>query len=257
MTEIYNETLMEIRKTNNYDLFKTIKGNRIINEKNYRKLLNSIKEEQLIIPILCNENFEIIDGQHRYFAAATLGLPVYYYVVPGYNIQQVKKANLVGLNWNITDYMKMHIELGNEHYKEFDELRRQFDVNFSPYRFLELISIIQLNDFKRIKAIFEDGLFKIENKMELFNFIAALEDFNFFNEYKSVTFVKSFVKLYNMDKYEHAKMKKKLVNLGYKIEKRATIQDYTHLLVNEIYVFGSSKPDFRYDIHSNKFYGVQ
>lgn len=252
----YNESILEIKKTNNYDLFKTIRGNRMINEKNYRKLLASIKEEQLIIPILVNEKYEIIDGQHRFFAASTLGLPVYYYMVPGYNIQQVKKANMVGLNWSVNDYMQMHIDLGNEHYKEFDELRRQFDVNFSAYRFLEIISVLQHNDFKRLKSMFEDGLFRIDSKMELFNFIAALEDFNFFKEYKSIPFVKAFIKLYTMDRYDHGKMKRKLTNQGYKIEKRPTIHDYLHLLVNEIYTFGSSKPEFRYDVHVNRFYEI-
>ena len=57
-----------IMVTENYDMFKKIGGNRKINKANYAKIVKSMKEEQLIIPIVVNERYEIIDGQHRYTA---------------------------------------------------------------------------------------------------------------------------------------------------------------------------------------------
>lgn len=44
-----------IMVTENYDMFKKIGGNRKINKSNYSKIVKSMKEEQLIIPIVVNE----------------------------------------------------------------------------------------------------------------------------------------------------------------------------------------------------------
>lgn len=55
------EMIGNIFKTKDYDMFKWVKGNRKPNKKNYSKLVKSMKEEQLIIPICVNEKFEIID----------------------------------------------------------------------------------------------------------------------------------------------------------------------------------------------------
>ena len=110
-TQLYNEFVTEIRKTNNYEMFKNMIGNRKVKDKNYRKLLRSMSEKQLIIPILVNEKLEIIDGQHRFNACKTLSLPVYYYMIAGYEIDDVKRANLVSCNWNLEDYLNLHVQL--------------------------------------------------------------------------------------------------------------------------------------------------
>ena len=41
-------------------------------------------EKLLMCPIIVNENYEIIDGQHRYSASKELGLPIRYIVGEGY-----------------------------------------------------------------------------------------------------------------------------------------------------------------------------
>ena len=46
-----------IMVTENYDMFKKIGGNRKINKANYSKIVKSMKEEQLIIPIVVNEKY--------------------------------------------------------------------------------------------------------------------------------------------------------------------------------------------------------
>ena len=66
----------KILSTYEYDKFKKIKGNRKINFKNLGKIINSMSKKQLVIPILVNEKFEVIDGQHRLQACIELGLPV-------------------------------------------------------------------------------------------------------------------------------------------------------------------------------------
>ena len=57
-------------------MFKKIKGNRIVNKSNLNAIITSMEQQQLVSPIMINEKFEIIDGQHRFEACKELGLPV-------------------------------------------------------------------------------------------------------------------------------------------------------------------------------------
>jgi ParB-like chromosome segregation protein Spo0J len=60
MMEVYTSVM----RSNNYDMFKFMEGNRKINSSNLNQIIVSMREKQLIIPITVNEKFEIIDGQH-------------------------------------------------------------------------------------------------------------------------------------------------------------------------------------------------
>lgn len=56
-----------INVTTSYGLFKKHPLNREIDEQNLNKIIQSIKHQNLlnIQPILVNENYEVVDGQHR------------------------------------------------------------------------------------------------------------------------------------------------------------------------------------------------
>ena len=64
---------MEIKYTNNYDIFSFRKENREIN---YNKVLSLksilLADGRQIMPIICNSEMEIIDGQHRFQALREL-----------------------------------------------------------------------------------------------------------------------------------------------------------------------------------------
>ena len=73
-----------VYRTNDYSLFSKLDGNRDVNKAHLHRLKKSIKEESLCVPIIVNEKYEIIDGQHRFSCWENLMLPVYYIVVEGY-----------------------------------------------------------------------------------------------------------------------------------------------------------------------------
>ena len=55
----------KIRETNDYEIFKILKGNRDINQNHVNKLVQSITEKDLRIPIVVDNNMYVMDGQHR------------------------------------------------------------------------------------------------------------------------------------------------------------------------------------------------
>lgn len=69
-----------IEKTKDYGIFKYLKGNRPLNRNHVKKLKSSIENNNLLNlhPIIINEKFEIIDGQHRLECAKQLGYEIYF-----------------------------------------------------------------------------------------------------------------------------------------------------------------------------------
>lgn len=241
-----------IMVTENYDMFKKIGGNRKINKANYAKIVKSMKEEQLIIPIVVNERYEIIDGQHRFTACKDLGKPVYFYMVRGYGLDQVKRANIASSNWKKENYLDMFVAEGNEIYKEFEEIKERYDLNIS--NLLKIFAIVQEKQSARVGYEFENGTFTLDGKMEVLRFLTALEDFNFFKFYKSNNFLIAFTRLYFKSEYDHDKMKTKLITHRNSLEKRSTSDEYLVLLCNRIYSFGVTKNPIYYSSESKKFH---
>ena len=241
-----------IMVTENYDMFKKIGGNRKINKANYAKIVKSMKEEQLIIPIVVNEKYEIIDGQHRFTACKDLGKPVYFYMVRGYGLEQVKRANIASSNWKKENYLDMFVAEGNEIYKEFEEIKERYDLNIS--NLLKIFAIVQEKQSARVGYEFENGTFTLDGKMEVLRFLTALEDFNFFKFYKSNNFLIAFTRLYFKSEYDHDKMKTKLITHRNSLEKRSTSDEYLVLLCNRIYSFGVTKNPIYYSSESKKFH---
>ena len=251
VSKVYDDKVTEIRKTNNYDKFKNIIGNRDLRGTNYNRLIQSIQKKQLIIPILVNSEFEIIDGQHRFEVCRTLGLPVYYYIIDGYGIDEVKRANLVGCNWVIDDYLKLNTEIGKKEYIEFKSIKDTY--NLTSSQLLDIFANFQGVSLKEIRMLFEDGSFELDGVNKVLEFLKKLEDFNEFEEYNSYSFTKAFLKLNNLSEYDHSIMKKRIKKHPYKLGKRASYRDYLTLLV-ELYNFGATNVRFGYDAVQDVFY---
>lgn len=251
----YDDVFTEIRKTNDYSKFKIMKGNRSINKGNYKKLLQSMSEEQLVVPVLINEKNELIDGQHRYNVAKALKLPIYYYVVKGYDIKEVQKANQVSLNWGMSEYQKHFIDLDCKPYIDLMKLMTANKITLTLM--LEIIAVTDDKSSTNLRNEFKKGLFKIKNKAKLDDFLKKLEDFNKFKEYKSTTFIRAFLRIYREPDYIHDDMKKKLEKLSYKIQSRGEIRGYISLLMNEIYNIGKKKGSLAYDYGTSRFYTIK
>ncbi len=103
-------------ETTNYEIFKTLAGNRDIDLPNVRSLVKSIRENGYIgTPILVSKNFEVLDGQHRLEALKQLGLPVPY-EIREMNLTQVQALNNASRKWAIIDYIKSYASMGHEEY---------------------------------------------------------------------------------------------------------------------------------------------
>lgn len=99
-----------IQETQNYDQFSTVMSNREVDMKHVKRLAKSITKKNLLRlnPIIVNEKFDIIDGQHRLEAARALNLPVYYIIDAGVHKDDISSLNTNTKSWNLMDYINFY-----------------------------------------------------------------------------------------------------------------------------------------------------
>jgi hypothetical protein len=123
----------KVYKTTDLSIFKTIEGNRVPNLQHVKRLSDSIRVYGMKCnPILVNENMEVIDGQHRLFAAKETQSFVYYIIVSGYKLDDVHTLNLNQKNWGKKDFMEGYASIGIKDYimiKKFTEKNDDFGLN--------------------------------------------------------------------------------------------------------------------------------
>ena len=129
-----------VKKTEDYSIFKAMDANRQVNLNHVNNLIRSMDTNgALVNPVIVNENYEIIDGQHRLRASLELGLPVYYLMVEGYGIKEVHALNLNQKNWSNQDYLEAYANDGNVNYQRLLEFQKRNE-NFGFYPIISFIT---------------------------------------------------------------------------------------------------------------------
>lgn len=246
------ELFGNILKTTDYSLFKKVKGNRTVNRANLNAIVTSMEQQQLITPIMINEKYEIIDGQHRFEACKTLKLPVYFYVVNGYGTDEIKRCNTTGMKWNKGAFLESYMEQEYENYILFNDLLVSYNITISLA--IKLLAHFQNKTSQLVSLHFEQGELSLDGFEDVVCFLDKLEDFKFFPQYKTDKFVTAFLRLVNHPEYEHSKMLSKLATHGDKLKKSMTQDEYLSLLCNKIYSFGPNKNPIFYSSESKRFH---
>lgn len=119
----------KIENSNIYGLFKLMGGNRAINYNHVKELKRSMEAHPELLPtnpIEVNEHMFIIDGQHRYVACKELGLPVYYMVNAGGNLDATRIENVTQRRWSLMDFAHSYAQGGHKDYQEFLRLAHDY-----------------------------------------------------------------------------------------------------------------------------------
>jgi hypothetical protein len=203
---ITSNAVGQVFTTTNYDLFKSIDGNRTINKLHLKRLKKSMEANYLLSPILVNENYQIIDGQHRYQAAKELKLPIYYMVIDGYGLKEVQILNATSKKWNADDYLNGYIDMGLKDYILYKQYKEKY--GFGHNECMRLLS----GGRPKGTQSFYDGTFKINhlnraNKIgdyiiKLLAFYAGAKRRSFINAVATIWINKNFDKEYFLSQVE-------------------------------------------------------
>ena len=123
-----------IQSTTNYNQFTLMEPNRATSRGHIEAIKKAYEERGNLTsknPILVNENYEIIDGQHRFIASKEMGEPIYFIAQPGLNISDARAINILHRPWTIADYAESYANGGDQNYVRFLELKEDYDFSYS------------------------------------------------------------------------------------------------------------------------------
>ena len=115
--------LDRIHKTKDYKMFTNIVGNR--KPKLKKELLHAIERLGQLSPMIVNEHFQVVDGQHRLIACQSLGIEVNFIIIKlGDDSELVTRLmNSLQNKWSTFDYINYYAENGD---KDYDVLRTEW-----------------------------------------------------------------------------------------------------------------------------------
>ncbi len=243
---------MRIETTSNYKKFKLIGGNRVVSKAHVRHIKESMVEKFIPVPIIVNEKFEIIDGQHRFTAASELEQPIHFVKIPDLSLPDVQRLNTNSKNWSLNDYLQSYIDLNKKHYKTYEKFLKKYgfnhDANFILLCFGKL-------SHKRQRHKFRKGTFRITDEELSWGITAAertLEIGSYFENQRACTAHRFFViaccRAFKAARYDHEHMMKKLETRRKPLVAQASIQDYTRMLEEVYFHHMSDAKKFRLDV---------
>lgn len=223
---------MQVKKTNNYSMFKFRTDNRAeIRQHHVNKLKASILQRNMLDlrPITVNDNFEVMDGQHRLKAAQQLGVDIYYTVDDKATIQDLLLMN-VNLQWSAQDYLNYYCKNG---YMEYIKLKR-----FMEEKDLHLYNALECCGKTSQRKVFNSGQFQfssfdsldlIERIKETIDFIKMINGANNNQYTRSCKFWRPLKLVMNHHSFNYEKWKRNLeINIT-KIGPRGTTKQYLEL----------------------------
>ena len=124
----------DVMKSSDYEKFSILEQNRVVNDKHVNELVVSIQNSGQLTPIIINEKFEIIDGQHRFDACKILKIPVMYLISYKTSINEVILMNNTQKSWKLHDYLRCFSDKkwhNHEIYQKVDKFMREHNLKLS------------------------------------------------------------------------------------------------------------------------------
>lgn len=213
---------MLIAQTEDYNLFKRISGNRGVNKAHVGRLVQAISENAEMTkytPIVVNENYEVIDGQHRLEALTQLGLPVHYIKGEGLDLSNVQGLNSMNKPWTPMDFARSYAELGNKHYQLYIEFKTGYHLNHDI-----LLAYLGVED-PITPQMFKTGRLKVKQVSKSHDLCRKLVEIGqIYPGYNRRSFALAFKRMWQNPDFEQDKLVAKLK--GSELQDYALPEDY-------------------------------
>lgn len=232
-----------MKEIKDYSKFRNITGNRKINQAHVTRLVSAIEQKNLLryYPILVNEHWEVIDGQHRLAAAAQLDYPVFVEEVDGLRIEDVMSINTNSRSWNLRDFCEAYIQLDKKDYQKL--------VDFADKHGVSIIGAHLLGGYRAISGggsfsrVIRAGKFQIltpELAEKVISWVHAINPFTEFAATQDREFISALVKLAYNQEFDFDRLLAKLRMSGQKVLKKSNTKYYL-LEIEDIYNFNAKQ----------------
>lgn len=184
----------------------------------------------LFTVIIVNENYEIIDGQHRFEVIKELSLPLHYIVCNGYGLDEVHILNQNSKTWKADDFLQGYVNLGLADYVKYKEFKEQYNLGHN-----ETMALLQNRKDKGDIDIFYKGLFKVADYQEAVKTIEKILLIEpYYNGVRRRTFIYTMLSLFENPAFEFSEFLQKLKLQPSALQDCVKIEQYK-VLIEEIY----------------------
>ena len=144
----------EVFETEEYSKFKKINNRKVTLNK---KLEEEILKTGQLSPIVVNEQFGVIDGQHRLELLKKHGKPVQYIILKKSEARDVISMNSTSKIWNNTDYLEYFCCEGNENYLKIKFL-------LDKYNLMSIEVLLRIIGKNKVREDFRSGDLILDNE---------------------------------------------------------------------------------------------
>lgn len=227
-----------VQSSTDYDKFEFLVANRAQSRGHIEAIKRSFEENgnlTLVQPILINEKFQIIDGQHRFTACSELGEPIYYTMVPGLGVSEARSMNILHRNWTSDDYAASYANTGDKNYQTYLKLKEDYGVSHS----ILLAYIANSNNHsERVFKNFREGNLVVEDVEKTKQRLDNLAEIGQYTDLvKSRNFALGMLRMMASENYDQKRMVSKVVLYGESQLKNYTNMSDTLHQLEEIYNF--------------------
>jgi len=113
----------KLEQSNNYKLFVHHENQQPMSQLHVRRLASSMQKSGFLPskPIQVYRRRDgklvIIDGHHRFTAAMSIGIFIYYVIEPEVNSDLIGEENVLVRKWSSSSFVSLYASRGNEHFK--------------------------------------------------------------------------------------------------------------------------------------------
>lgn len=236
----------QVFETTDYSVFSFIPGNRETNALHIERLKRSFLEKRLFSPIIVNEKYQIIDGQHRFSVCKMLELPIIFIVAHGYGLKEVQMLNTNSSTWKMKDFLDGYCKLGYSEYLKMKQFMLDYpEFSIKPAEILlsnlgggsNNQNTISVNGKEAKVKNFEQGRFKVfDLNLARANAEKILDFKPYYDGYNRAVFVNAMIGLFKNENYDHEVMLQKLKANPTVMKHCGNVSQYREL-VEDIYNF--------------------
>jgi hypothetical protein len=233
----------QVEKTKEYDKFKYLVGNRPLNKSHLKKLKESIEKSNHLNlhPIIVNQNYEIIDGQHRLECARQIGCEIFYIKSDSIKDEHLIECNVNQKSFEVENYIDFFaVKEKKEEYIQLRDMLKSSELK--PKALLTLIlGTVSANLLEFLKT----GKFRFPTKDDplevlnfFFDFSAYVKDKRIkpFSMFSNHNFTRALRWLFKTTGFESELFFKKLDLRWFDLKPQRTSEDWYSLLIS-IYNF--------------------
>jgi len=233
----------QVQHTKEYANFKYLIGNRPLNRSHLKKLKQSIEKSNHLNlhPIIVNNNFEVIDGQHRLQCAKDLGVDIFFIKSDKVADEHLIECNVNQKSFECENYIEFYAIKDKK--PEYIQLRDMLKSSgLKPKALLTLLlGVVSSSLLDFLKT----GKFKfptVEEPLEVLNFYfdfsAYAKDKRIkpFSMFTNHNFTRALRWLFKTTGFEQALFFKKLDLRWFDLKPQRTSEDWYSLLIS-IYNF--------------------